>query len=292
YDGGGVSASGLSDSATRVGGDPGPRAGEGVWARAYGARDEGGNVFNEEKIGLIAGADAAVSEAVRLGLAVNYAHNTARFIDAAKTNVESYQAMGYGSWEGGPWYASGLASVGLNSFDTTRNLASFGLAGTATSHPRGESWSGYGEAGYHVMGVPWAHLTPYAGLGYVGTHLDGFSESGGLGALQVNAATGSSLESQLGVRVSTRIGGLVPELRAAWGHEFLDAAPTITGTLETVPGSGFSAAGANFGRDSALIGAGVTHEVSETVRIFVDYDGRLTVGFSEHVVSAGVRVRF
>ncbi len=49
-------------------------------------------------------------------------------------------------------------------------------------------------------------------------HLQGFSETGGFGALSVNAADANSLQTTLGVRLTSRIalgnyGVLTPELR-------------------------------------------------------------------------------
>ena len=87
-------------------------------------------------------------------------------------------------------------------------------------------------------------------------------------------------------------GTFIPELRLGWNHEFLDASQKITASLSGVPGSSFSAAGIAFGRDAALVGAGMSLELSPDAKVFVDYDGRLGSRLQEHSVSGGLRVRF
>jgi outer membrane autotransporter protein len=122
--------------------------------------------------------------------------------------VSSYQGGAYAGWAGGPWYALGSVVASFNEFGTSRLLTPFGLPGDATSSPSGQSYQGHAEAGYH-WGVPAAgvnvSVTPYAALDYVNAHLQGFSETGGLGALSVNAADANSLQTTLGVRLTSRI---------------------------------------------------------------------------------------
>jgi len=87
-------------------------------------------------------------------------------------------------------------------------------------------------------------------------------------------------------------GFVVPEVRIGWNHEFLDAAQTISGSLLGAQGSAFSATGINFGRDSAAIGAGVSADLSQDAKVFLDYDGKLSARQQEHALSGGMRMRF
>jgi outer membrane autotransporter protein len=140
-------------------------------------------------------------------------------------------------------------------------------------------------------------VTPYAALDYVNARIAGFSESGGFGALAVNSSDSNSFQTTLGVRLTSRIeigsyGTLIPEVRLGWNHEFLDAAQTISASLVGVPGSTFSATGIAFGRDTALVGAGLSLELAPDAKVFVDYDGKLGSRLQEHSISGGLRVRF
>jgi outer membrane autotransporter protein len=249
---------------------------------------------------LIAGIDWRLDNGIVTGVAATYVATSAKFKDGSSTNVSSYQGAAYAGWAGGPWYALGSVVASFNEFGTSRLLTPFGLPGDATSSPSGQSYQGHAEAGYH-RGFPAGgvnlSVTPYAALDYVNAHVDGFSETGGFGALSVNSTDSNSLQTTLGVRLTSRIGianagTLIPELRLGWNHEFLDASQKITATLVGVPGSTFTSTGILFGRDAMLVGAGFSLELSPDAKVFVDYDGRLGSRLQEHSVSGGLRVRF
>jgi subtilase-type serine protease len=227
---------------------------------------------------LIGGVDWRFDHGIVAGVAATYVASSASFKDGSRTNVSSYQGAAYAGWAGGPWYGLGSAVVSFNDFSTSRLLTPFGLPGDATSSPSGQSYAGHAEAGYHwALEAAGANVfvTPYAALDYVYAHIDGFSETGGFGALSVNAADGNSFATTLGARATTRISFgdhavLVPELRLGWSHEFLDASQTLSASLVAVSGSTFSATGINFGRDAALIGAGLSLELSPDAKVFLD----------------------
>jgi outer membrane autotransporter protein len=249
---------------------------------------------------LIGGVDWRFDNDIVAGVAATYVATSARFKDGSSTNVSSYQGAAYAGWAGGPWYAAGSVVASFNEFGTSRLLTPFGLPGDATSSPSGQSYQGHAEAGYHLAfpaGGVNVSVTPYAALDYVNSHRQGFSETGGFGALSVNSADSNSFQTTLGVRLTSRIafanyGTLTPELRLGWNHEFLDASQTISASLVGVPGSGFSATGIAFGRDAALAGAGFSLELSPDAKVFVDYDGRVASRLQEHSISGGLRVRF
>ncbi|MBV9113854.1 MAG: autotransporter outer membrane beta-barrel domain-containing protein, partial [Hyphomicrobiales bacterium] len=279
-----------------------------VWARGYdqfgtataSAASAGVGYDINRAAPLIAGIDWRLDNGIVAGVAATYVATSAKFKEGSSTNVSSYQGAAYAGWAGGPWYVLGSAVVSFNDFGTSRLLTPFGIPGDASSSPSGQSYQGHAEAGYH-WGLPAAgvnvSITPYAALDYVNAHISGFNETGGFGALSVNAADSNSFQTTLGVRLTSRIamgsyGTFIPEVRLGWNHEFLDASQQITAALAGVPGSTFSATGIVFGRDAALIGAGFSLELSPDAKVFVDYDGRLASRLQEHSVSGGLRVRF
>jgi uncharacterized protein with beta-barrel porin domain len=182
-----------------------------VWARGY---DQFGSASGtgaapgydiNRAAPFIAGIDWRFDNNIVAGVAATYVATSASFKDGSHTNVDSYQGGAYVGWAGGPWYALGSAVVSFNDFSTSRLLTPFGLPGEATSSPSGQSYQGHAEAGYH-WGLPAAgtniSVTPYAALDYVNAHISGFSETGGFGALSVNAADSNSFQTTLGVRAS------------------------------------------------------------------------------------------
>jgi uncharacterized protein with beta-barrel porin domain len=272
----------------------------GVWARGYGvvgnASAGASPSYRTNAAGFIAGADFMLSENWRIGVAANYAASSLDFADAGHTNVSSYQGAIYTGWNSGPWYATAIAGFGVNSYGTTRQLAALGLPGSVTSNPNGQSYSSYAETGYRFLHTGFA-ISPYAGLGYVHTHIDGFTEDGGFGALTVNGASSESLSTDLGVRLTTSVSlagvnPILPELRLGWRHEFLDAAQTLTASLAGLPGSNFSTTGTNFGRESAVIGLSATQALASSVRLFVAYDGEFSSKLDAHAFTAGIKGSF
>lgn len=276
------------------------------WARGYdqfGSASGAGLGYDVNRAApLIGGFDWRFGNGVVLGLAGTYVASTASFRDGTHTTGSSYQGAAYAGWAGGPWYAIGSGVVSINNFSTTRQLAPLGLTGVATSTPTGQSYQGHAEAGYHWLLPPGLAgrslaVTPYAALDYVAARSDSFNETGGFGALAENAADSNSFATTLGVRVTSRMsvgayGSVVPELRIGWNHEFLDTSQTIGGSLLGVPGSAFSSTGIDFGRDSALIGAGISADLNPNAKVFLDYDGKLSAKLQEHSVSGGMRMRF
>jgi outer membrane autotransporter protein len=248
----------------------------------------------------IAGIDWRLDNDIVAGVAATYVSTFAKFKDGSSTAVNSYQGAAYAGWADGPWYALGSAVVSFNDFSSSRLLTPFGIPGDATSSPSGQSYQGHAEAGYHwvlpAAGVTMS-VTPYAALDYVNAHISGFSENGGFGALSVNATDANSFQTTLGMRFTSRIalagyGTLIPEIRLGWNHEFLDASQSLSAALIGVPGSNFSATGIALGRNTALIGAGFSMELSPDAKVFVDYDGKLGSRLQEHSISGGLRLRF
>ncbi|MBV8450032.1 MAG: autotransporter domain-containing protein [Hyphomicrobiales bacterium] len=272
-----------------------------VWARAYGvvgnaSASEGAPSYSTNAAGFIVGADWKAAPNFLIGVAANYAASSLDFADGGRTNVASYQGAIYTGWNSGPWYATGIAALGVNAFGTSRQLAALGLPGSATSSPNGQSYAGYAETGYRFSQQGFA-VTPYAGLGYIHAHIDGFTETGGFGALAVNAGSSDSLSTDLGVRLATSfsIAGLnpiTPEVKLGWRHEFLDAAQTLDAAVAGLPGSDFTVKGTNFGRESAVVGLTVTQALGSSARLFVAYDGQFSRKLDEHVFTAGFKASF
>jgi outer membrane autotransporter protein len=272
----------------------------GAWARGYGTFGNAGatvgnSPFTDSRGGVIAGIDGRFGEGVRGGLAFDYGHTAVNFTDGTgSTSLDSYSIAAYGGWHAGPWYASGVASFGWNDYGTTRLFPALGFNAASGSFS-GQGYGAEGQLGY-VMQRNGFTLTPNLVLNYAHAHTDAFTETGSAAGLIVNAANGDSLQTTLGIRASTTfatsLGTVIPEVRAGWGHEFLDASETITAAFVSAPTVPFTVTGANYGRDSAVVGAGFTAEVSRDVRFYVDYDGKFQGGFDQNAVSAGFRVRF
>jgi outer membrane autotransporter protein len=295
--GGGLAASDVGNGEAQA-----PTGATGVggaaWGRAYGTLGHAPTTgtlagFDERREGVIAGIDWRFSE-YTVGGAFHYANTDAPFKDGSITTMQSYQGLVYGAWRDGPLYATGLVSAGENAYSIKRNPAQ-GLA-LVSSNPTGTLVTTFAEAGY-AFAFENAEVTPYVDFSYLHQGVGAFAESGGFGALSVAPANGNSLSTTIGIRATTKIdlgssGALMPEVRIGWAHEFLDQSQALTAQLVGAPISPFTVAGVGFGRESAIVGFGITHEFAPDASFFVDYAGQFTGGFNQSSASAGIKVKF
>jgi outer membrane autotransporter protein len=78
----------------------------------------------------------------------------------------------------------------------------------------------------------------------------------------------------------------VPQVRAAWLHEFLETDVTANNRFAGVVGSNFAVQGLDLGRDWALLGAGLGWRPTERLALTVNYDTQLNARQVFHVGSA------
>jgi outer membrane protein OmpA-like peptidoglycan-associated protein len=188
-----------------------------------------------------------------------------------------------------------IGSGGFGDYTGVRNILPPAIPAIAHASYNGENWGGYVEGGWDFP-VNNFKVTPFIGVGYLHQTINQFTETGaGLENLTVKGDE-DSLQTSLGIRASTRFqvgnGWLMPELRVAWQHEFLDQAQQITNAFAINPGSTFNIRGAVLSRESGVIGAGLTYTVSPSAKLFVDYDYKANSDFTAHMVSAGLRWTF
>jgi outer membrane autotransporter protein len=86
---------------------------------------------------------------------------------------------------------------------------------------------------------------------------------------------------------------VIPQVSAAWQHEFGDTAYSVVANFATGAGNSFSVSGPDIGRDSLLVGAGATVILNERVSTYLYYDGEFArTNYLSNNVSAGVRITF
>jgi fibronectin-binding autotransporter adhesin len=285
---------------------PDPKGG--AWMRGFGSFASGaaqGGVagFNQDRGGVIFGFDQKLNDHWTLGLAAQYAHSSLSFADgSASSDADSYNGIVYGGWHQDRLYVNGTAGFGWNAYNSSRSLDVGGFTANPSGSFSGQNYTASTETGYAFHAGDdqigdWT-LTPYAGLDYTFTHTDAFTESGdGVSNLAVQAGHSNSLITSLGIRTATKIetqdnGTFTPEVHLAWEHENLDENQNINAAFVSSPGNVFSVTSAQYGRDSAIVGAAVTQELSRHSRVFLTYDARLNGGYTEQAISGGVSFEF
>jgi outer membrane autotransporter protein len=276
------------------------RAGEtSLWGRALGVSGEtdgeaARGVFGTEftVVGAIVGVDHVVSQKLLLGLAAQWTTTDIDFPGQPnKARVESIETGAYASFGDARLYLNANTSVIWHAIDVRRVTAS----GRAAADYNGTTVSAFAEAGKIFETEEGLRIQPFVALSYSHLDTDGYGETGTGTLLDVSGATVDSLKSMLGLRVGYPIElgygrRMVPELRVAWQHEFLDDQASFLARIRGGAQPASLILGERFSRDTVIAGAGVTVPIAAQSTIFLDYDANLNPDLVTHTASAGVRV--
>jgi outer membrane autotransporter protein len=190
------------------------------------------------------------------------------------------------------WYGDLAVVGGYSSYSVHRSA----LEGTARGDTDGGDLNVLVGAGYDFKRGGFT-FGPTASFNYTYIGTGSFTETGSLAPLHFNSQGQESIRTALGIKASYdwKVGGLLikPEFRAAWQHEYGDAAYEIDSSFANGAGSTFTVTGPRIGRDSFLLGAGFAVQVNDRLSTFFYYDGELgRTRYDSHNVTGGVRYAF
>jgi outer membrane autotransporter protein len=205
---------------------------------------------------------------------------------------DSGQFAAYATAFTGGLYGDAAATGGYDSYHSRRTA----LLGTADGSTDGGNVGALFATGYDWKSGGLS-IGPAADFQYTHASIDGFTEHGSLAPLSIQAQKANSLRTSLGVKASysIKIGPFraVPELRAAWQHEYGSSTYAIESNFADGAGSGFTVHGPTVGRDTLLLRAGFSIQINALFSIYAYYDGELaTDNYESNNTSAGVRLAF
>ncbi len=256
-------------------------AGEaGLWTQFYG--DVGIVDASADLAGLTYGTGGAAIgldtrlDAWRFGV-LAHAGITAIAVDARNSVIRSAD-YGVGVYAGREWGDTRLALGGIYSRHdaySERNVTIPGFAETLTAEYAGDTGQAFGEV-THEFDLGAVSLIPFAGLAYVSTRTDGFTETGGAAALTRSPDAMSAVFTTLGTSIDGEfiVGDgmlLTATGTLGWRHAFADA-PAATNSL--AGGSSFGVTGMPVVSDMFMLGAGFNLDVSPTAMLDISYDGQ------------------
>jgi outer membrane autotransporter protein len=160
--------------------------------------------------------------------------------------------------------------------------------------------TGFSSAGFNINGGTASLGGGYAGptgpeYGYI--DLNGFAETGSLAPLKFPDQNTESERTAFGGKVSyqCKIGNVtvIPDVNAAWQHEFGTTAYSVVANFANGAGKSFSVSGPDIGRDSLLVGAGASVIWNDRVSTYIYYDGEFArTNYYSNNVTGGVRITF
>jgi outer membrane autotransporter protein len=274
----------------------------GVWGRGYGLfgdRTTEGDVlgYTYQMYGASLGLDYRLTDKFLAGIVLGMSEGTVDFTGTRdNANLRTMNASLYGSYASGPWFLSSVASYVSLDYDTERfvDLTGERLVG----NPGGYELAAYVEAGRNWELAPNLLLQPLASLQYAYLNLDSYTETGGISALAFDDESYQSVKGSMGARLTRRLlesaAGfrLDGQLRGRWVHEFGDNQSSVDTWFVSNAASVFTIRDAEISRDSALLGAGLSADLSSQLRAYADYNARVSSDETVQVISAALQYRW
>ncbi|WP_432286371.1 autotransporter domain-containing protein [Aminobacter sp. BA135] len=271
-----------------------------VWGQAlgnWGSFDGDGNSggFKHSSGGLVAGGDTVVGDGWRLGLLGGYSRTSFDADGAAASgDSDNFHVGIYGGRHFGAVALRAGASYTRHAIDTSRTVSFPGLTETLKASYDAGTAQAFVETGYKVE-LGRVAFEPFAGLAYVSTSTDGFTETGGSAALTSADKSFDSTTTTLGLRAATdfNLGDAKATVRGGlgWRHAFGDVTPASTVAF-AAGGDSFTVHGAPIARDALLIEAGLDFAVSPKANLALSYNGQVANGARDHGVKASLGVKF
>jgi len=242
--------------------------------------------------GVTFGVDYRLTPNFAIGLTGGYAHTSVGLDGGGNIDVNGGKLGLYATLFGNGFYLDTAATGGPSGYNTHRAA----LQGTASGSTDGADFNALIAVGYD-----WTKgnlsIGPTASFQFGYTGLNSFTETGSLAPLKFPDQNTESERSAFGAKASYQWKlshvTVIPQLSAAWQHEYGDSAYSIVSSFATGAGKSFTVTGPDIGRDSILVGAGATVIWNERVSTYLYYDGEFArTNYLSNNVSGGVRISF
>ncbi len=257
---------------------------------------DGAHGFSQRSGGVVFGGDRAWGPDAVLGAAFSYQHGDIS-LSGVQQSGDFDQVSGglYGERRFGAFFLDGVGMLSGQGGESSRTIAIANISRRASGQFDGWSAGAKISLGVRLPLPGGLMLEPTASIADSAVNQAAFTETGATGAdLAVNAQDWNTVESLLGARLYESIplgsGAVNVEGRVAWAHELAGVAPIIGESFAAASGTDFSVAGADSGRNFAMVGAGLTYVAAGKVSVFARYDGAFSRRESEQFGSLGVTI--
>ncbi len=232
---------------------------------------------------IAAGLDVQASSNFVFGGAFSYADSTAKIATGpGRIGSTSYQGVAYARYSGDGWFVDGFAGSGSQNLTTDRSV----VAGATTFNLHGSTHGTSPSFGVSA-GMPFVTsditITPAAGLQWMDSSVDAYTETGGAPAMAYRSAARKSFTGRVGFdAVGDFTSGdfaIKPLVHAYLVHDFESGAGGITTAFTQAPTVLMTFGLASRSRTWGELGVGAQAALSDDVSLSVRYD--TTVGRSD-----------
>ncbi len=256
--------------------------------------------YRASSYGVMIGTDLNAASKLAVGGAISWVNSTADgrgAVAGSRTELDSFQATGYFTWQPGDLETAGFAidgqlGFGYNHYKQRRRIDFLGA--TARASFDGQQYLGNLRASYTIPLSATTSVTPYASLREVHLHNAAYRETGaGAANLSVRKLDVDALSHEIGFQGAGIFEGgsgrFAPTFRLGWMHTYDNGPIPLTAVLG---GVAFTSTAARGAADGAAVGAGLAFQSSDRFRIAVQYDGDLRRDFRSHSGTLKMTVTF
>jgi outer membrane autotransporter protein len=262
----------------------------------HGDRDDRVGIigYDYDLAAVTAGVEYRVNPNLLLGGAFNYTRTEADLnFGFGNIDLDSYQVGLFASLSYPNWFLDGAVTYGWHEYGIERT----GFIAPVTAAPDGNSFSAAVKTGY-LFDAWGLRLGPIAGLAYVKSWVDGYTESGdplltqSVREQELDALTGSA---GVQVRWPFLLGAmrLEPYINLTVEHEFLDNSRVIATTFTLLPTTPILTPVLEDEQTYGKIAGGVRFEVTSAVSMMLSAESTFArEEGNDFALNAGVKVRF
>ena len=278
-----------------------PQAEGNLWLKTFGSwaeQDERSGIsgYDADTQGLAIGADTAINEATRLGLAFAYAQtdldNDSR-IAPQDAQIDTFQLIGYGSYALSPDTELNFQlDGGQNRVDGKRHMP-FADA-TAKANYDGYNFHAGVGIGHNLHLNEQLTFVPSARADYTWISTDSYHEKGA-GALNLDVDDNDAEELLLSVDGKFNYAlseATVLSANLGAGYDVIDEDGSITSTYAGAPGTAFKTPGMDMEPWVARAGLGLSHTLAGGTEVSLRYDAETRSDFTNQGASVKARWAF
>lgn len=242
--------------------------------------------FDADSAGVAMGLEKRVNDQVKLGIGYAYTNTD---IDGfmRSTDVDTHTAILYGEYKPSAWFVNGVVSYGWSDYSESKNVAGYNVNADYDATSLGlQAMTGY------EMQVKGFNLTPEAGLRYVHTSQDAYTDTVDQ---RVSANDSDILTGVIGAKADREFTlenemTLRPEVRVALTYDMFNDAGGSVVTLAN--GAAYRVDGEALDRFGVELGAGLTAEVNDNVELSLRYEGQFRDDYTDHTGLLNAKYKF
>jgi uncharacterized protein with beta-barrel porin domain len=264
------------------------------WGEAYGissATSAQGDFAGDHRQtwGGVAGIGARVLPGVNVGISVDQSHTAIDVPLALQSAGLDLTQIGLNaSVDKGPWTWAMAVVHGFGKINSSRDTG----FGTASAGYDAHIDGALTELSYY-WSVDQSRIVPKAAFEYVRAVTGGFQEVGGLDPVSATGATSERSRILLGAEIGHYwiVGQKILDL-SAYGKFVDNLSQDFSSTLVSLGPESITVQGIGESRYGADAGAALSLSLTDTVRLYANYDGKFRAATQSHQGTLGVEVKW